>query len=225
MVSNQSQPIIFKIGFDSPIFLSNSVMLKKTSITEGNIVGATLVVALPTAERATTRVAPTIISVIALFLFTAFSTIANAQDTTETSVVFRPHAAPDSIDLKEDIPKKHSPKTAALKSLVPGWGQIYNKRYWKLPIIYGGFAGLTYSIIFNTREHRIYRNALKFRNDDDSLTIDPFPNLSETQLVSFKEYYRRNIDLTIIGFAALYALGIIDATVDAHLKGLSLIHI
>lgn len=113
----------------------------------------------------------------------------------------------------------HSPRKAALLSAVlPGAGQVYNKKYWKLPIIYAGAAGLTYSFQFNHSRYVKYRNAYKYRIDDDASTTDDYIGIyTDDNLNTLQKYYHRYRDLTVIGFAALYALNIIDASVDAHL--------
>lgn len=114
---------------------------------------------------------------------------------------------------------KHSPKKAALFSAVlPGAGQVYNKKYWKLPIIYAGAAGLAYSFQFNQSRYVRYRDAYKYRIDNDATTTDNYIGIySDDNLNTLQKYYHRYRDITVIGFAALYALNIIDATVDAHL--------
>jgi hypothetical protein len=114
--------------------------------------------------------------------------------------------------------KKHSPKKAAIMSAcVPGLGQIYNKKYWKPPIIYVGAAAVIYVASFNSKYYRQYRNAYIARVDGDSTTIDNYLAYQTEDLLSMKNYYRRNLELTYIVGAAIYALNIIDATVDAHL--------
>jgi hypothetical protein len=115
--------------------------------------------------------------------------------------------------------KYHSPKKAALLSAVlPGSGQIYNKKYWKVPIVYAGFAGLAYSFQYNQSRYVKYRDALKFRIDNDSTTTDNYVGIySDDQLTTLYKYYHRYRDLTVIGGLTLYLLNIIDAAVDAHL--------
>ena len=115
--------------------------------------------------------------------------------------------------------KYHSPRKAAIMSaILPGAGQVYNKKYWKLPIIYAGAAGLVYSFQFNQSHYLKYRNAYKYRIDGDASTIDNYVGIySDDNLNTLQKYYHRYRDLTVIGFAALYALNVIDASVDAHL--------
>jgi len=115
--------------------------------------------------------------------------------------------------------KKHSPRKAALMSAcLPGLGQVYNKKYWKLPVIYIGAGVITYFAILNSDSLRNYNNAYKLRMDGDPATIDNYENkYSDDNLLQIKNFYRRNLDLTIIFAAGLYVLNIIDASVDAHL--------
>jgi hypothetical protein len=123
-------------------------------------------------------------------------------------------------DTTKKVPAKyHSPKLAAsLSAILPGTGQIYNKKYWKLPIIYVGFAGLAYSFQFNQSRYVKYRDALKYRLDNDASTTDPYIDVyTDEDLTTLFQYYHRYRDLTVIGGAVLYLLNIVDAAVDAHL--------
>jgi hypothetical protein len=119
----------------------------------------------------------------------------------------------------------HSPRKAGLLStFLPGAGQFYNKKYWKIPIIYGLGATCAYFITDNQRQYKKYRDAIVFRLDDNPETIDEFVNIyPETeQLRVRREFYRRNRDYSIIFTAILYSLNIVDAIVDAHLLNFNL---
>ncbi len=117
--------------------------------------------------------------------------------------------------LKEEPP---SPTRAAmLSATLPGLGQIYNGKYWKVPIIYAGFGTLAYFIDFNNTEYQVWRQAYVARVDGNPNTVDGFPNHSDDNLRRAMEYYRRNLEITYILTAALYMLNILDASVDAHL--------
>ncbi|MEX0812721.1 MAG: DUF5683 domain-containing protein [Chitinophagales bacterium] len=155
---------------------------------------------------------------IPLLLFFVFPKVLLAQ----AEVYTEPKDTLSSqVEVKEVSrqPKKHSPKKAVIFSAVlPGLGQIYNKKYWKLPIIYAGFGGLGYSIYTNTQDWRMYRDAYKLRVDGDPNTVDEFEgSVSENNLLELKNHYKRNIDLSVIFTAVLYALNLVDAAVDAHL--------
>lgn len=125
----------------------------------------------------------------------------------------------DSIVTEKAIVQgNHSPsKAAMLSSVFPGLGQIYNKKYWKLPIVYGALGAAVYAITFNQDQYKIYEGAFYSRLDDD-LTNDQFAGeYDERQLIELQNYYRQQRDLSIILGALAYGLNILDAYVDAHL--------
>lgn len=102
---------------------------------------------------------------------------------------------------------------------LPGLGQVYNGKWWKVPIIYGAFGGLIYSSIANDMKCRTYKNAYLIRIDDDPNTTDQFVGrYSDANLRELVDFYERNRDLSLIFTGVIYALNIIDAGVDAHLK-------
>lgn len=120
------------------------------------------------------------------------------------------------------VEKKHSPHKATLWSLIPGAGQIYNKKYWKVPIVYAGFAVVGYFIITNHSEYIKYNNAYicsaKADADTSYHCTDPIGSKYETSYIkSYRDYYRRNLELSYIIAGAWYILQMLDATVDAHL--------
>ncbi|NEW84204.1 MAG: hypothetical protein GZ094_17815 [Mariniphaga sp.] len=147
----------------------------------------------------------------------------------------------DSLQVVTPIKKvERSPKKASIyAALFPGLGQIYNRKYWKLPIVYGGYAGLIYVLGWNNNQYKDFFQGYRIiaahtstadmkldeRKFLDNLIKNPSISLDNpttfkyisTQLKSGKDYYRRNRDLTIIGIAALHVLSIIDASVDANL--------
>lgn len=112
-------------------------------------------------------------------------------------------------------------KATTLSMVCPGAGQAYNHSYWKLPIVLGGFASLIYCIDFNNRGYQRYSRAYKYRTDGKDDTVDEFANnaaVTDDILRQYKNDYRRNRDLCIILTAAFYAVQVIDAHVDAHMK-------
>lgn len=113
----------------------------------------------------------------------------------------------------------HSPKKATIMSAcLPGLGQIYNHKYWKVPIVYIGLGGATYGFFWNHDKYSTFHDAYAMRVDGDSSTVDNFEGLySESNLLDLSNYYRRNMELSVIIFTFVYIINIIDATVDAHL--------
>lgn len=138
---------------------------------------------------------------------------ANAQDTTGIY-----YSKPVKTG-RDSLTQLHSVRRATMLSAVlPGAGQIYNRKIWKAPIIYAGFAGMGYLIRFNQQRYREYEDALLTRFDNDPNTIDSYEGLyTNDNLRSLSDFYRRNRDLSIAGVALIYVLNIIDAHVDAHL--------
>lgn len=105
-----------------------------------------------------------------------------------------------------------------LSVALPGAGQIYNKSYWKAPLVWGGLAASIYFAIDNQRLHKEYTDAIILRTDDDPTTVDKFQGVySDRYLVEAANFYRQNRDLSIVIALAVYGLQIIDANVDAHL--------
>jgi hypothetical protein len=116
--------------------------------------------------------------------------------------------------------KIHKPSKAALYStILPGLGQAYNKKFWKIPIVYGVIGTIAFFAYNNHKEYLIFRDALRARYDDNPDTNDNFPNINDQVLKAQREYYRRNRDLFMIIGVIAYGLNILDAYVDAHLKG------
>ena len=122
-----------------------------------------------------------------------------------------------------------------LGALVPGLGQIYNQSYWKLPIVYGGFMGCAYAIIWNNGKYVDYKQAYKDICLDEELSDDPNRSYNAilpegydinrmggrsnytSTLKSQQNTYRRYRDISIVAAVVLYALTLIDAYVDAQL--------
>lgn len=117
---------------------------------------------------------------------------------------------------QEDISEIHSPHKATMYSaLVPGLGQVYNKKYWKLPIIYGATGILIYAFNYNNDQYNKYKNAYA---DMDAGEITEFEGITEISvLIRAKDGYKRDRNLNVISLGAVYLLNVVDATVDAHL--------
>ena len=132
------------------------------------------------------------------------------QDTVETSET----SPPEQADAESDT-AYHSPRKAAIYSaMLPGLGQIYNRKYWKLPIVYAGFGTLGYFIGFNNTRFHDFKQAYK---DFPDYKLDyPYPLTLET-IDRAMIFYKRWRDLSILGTLGFYLFQIIDATVDAHL--------
>ncbi len=124
---------------------------------------------------------------------------------------------PSPITYDTDFMAPSPAKAAMLSATLPGLGQVYNRKYWKIPIIYAGFGTLAYFIDFNNTEYRKWREAWIARVDGNPNTVDDYPLYSTDRLEWLMNGYRRNLEVTYILTAALYLLNILDASVDAHL--------
>lgn len=122
----------------------------------------------------------------------------------------------DTLSLDAFLPE-HSPRKAAMYSAVfPGMGQIYNRKYWKVPIVYAGMGTLMYSAIWNGRRYRHYFDKYKYMTEIDP----PLPELDGQSLREvewYKDSHLRYRNLFVILSVGFYALQIVDANVDAHL--------
>ncbi|HSV87546.1 MAG TPA: DUF5683 domain-containing protein [Bacteroidales bacterium] len=108
-------------------------------------------------------------------------------------------------------------RAAMLSAALPGLGQAYNRAYWKIPIIYAGFAGVAFAVNFNNTHYQTWRSAFIAKVDGNPNTIDLYPAFSDAALRRVMEFYRRNLELSYIAGVALYLLNILDANVQAHL--------
>jgi len=136
---------------------------------------------------------------------------------------------PDLASLKQNAERlsaedsakvvEHSIKKATWRSvMLPGWGQLYNKKYLKAPIIWAGMGTTIGFAIYNHQEYLSYRDAYNIRIDDDPETTDQYLNIyTASQLITLENTFRRWRDLSIILTVGVYAYNILDAYVDAHL--------
>ncbi len=156
-----------------------------------------------------------------LFLFMVYPLSAQNTDTLsvkkEKILVIK-----DSLSFKESFDPL-APSTAAFYSAVlPGLGQAYNKKYWKIPIIYAGMATGVYFYIQNDKDYDRFRDAYKRRlagfTDDEFFGNGDTPNVSTERLIDAQKSAQRNKDLSIVLSLVFYLVNIIDANVDAHLK-------
>ncbi len=130
----------------------------------------------------------------------------------------------DTSIVDKPLPKiKHSPAKATLFSAVlPGMGQAYNKKYWKIPILYAGAGVLGYFIYFNNQRHLAFKDSYYAKVYNYDTKLDPFPRLSLESVTLNKNYFQRNRDFLVIISVLVYGLNLVDANVDAHLKDFDL---
>lgn len=119
------------------------------------------------------------------------------------------------------VQKKHNPKKATLYSaILPGLGQAYNKKYWKIPIVYAGIGTIFYIANMNGDNYKDYRNAYDYKTGTKTNVSEDIIKIADRyspeNLISLRDYYRRNMELSWIIMALWYGINIIDASVDAH---------
>ncbi len=124
-----------------------------------------------------------------------------------------------------DTSKKYNPNVAVWRSLmIPGWGQATNKKYWKIPLVYGALGTTGYIFFRNIRQYKDARNAYILATDNDPLNDDqikqPYFSVKDQpeRIRVFRNAVRQNVDYSVLFFIAFWGLNVADAAVDAHLK-------
>ncbi|HKP32169.1 MAG TPA: DUF5683 domain-containing protein [Chitinophagaceae bacterium] len=170
---------------------------------------------------------------IILFFFFLIPVITVAQDDSASAkkdTTMHLQGKIDTSIIKLDTTKKkHSPRLAAIRSaIIPGWGQIYNKKIWKVPIVYTAIGIPTYMFIHNKKwyDKTKYAYAVASSPNPSQDSIDKVDKRLKifverqqaTTLVNYRNELRRNMDYSILFFLLFWSLNIVDATVDAHLR-------
>lgn len=127
-----------------------------------------------------------------------------------------------TVKVKPPLPWEPKPKRAGLYSaIIPGLGQIYNKQYWKAPIVYAALGAGAYFIQDNLKQYRKFRKAYISRIDNDPSTTDKgenTENLDPQSLQQIQNDYRKQAELTVLLTGVGYILQIMDAVASAHLR-------
>lgn len=148
------------------------------------------------------------------FLFTLIS-FCSAQKS-DTTFVVKPDSAQQKKATKKAIYSR-ARKATVMSAVFPGLGQIYNHKYWKAPVIYAALGGIAYWGINNHVQYKYYSDNLKAIYDENPDTNNE-TLYSANQLIDQKRYYKKYRDMAVMLGALVYAINIIDANVDAHLK-------
>ena len=121
------------------------------------------------------------------------------------------------IDFDELDPSAPS-KAAFYSAVLPGLGQGFNKKYWKIPIVYAAIGTSIFSYDFNQKKYWDYRNAYKSRKA--GYNNDPYQNLiiDDDRLLDGADFHKKNRDLSMVFIIGFYILNILDANIDSHLK-------
>lgn len=146
-----------------------------------------------------------------LFLFCSAMLAQNDKDK-----IAQPLKSADTVQVQEPIDPLSPARAAFYSAVLPGLGQAYNKKYWKIPIVYGALGTGIYFYINNNKEYNRYRDAYKSRLagfEDDEF----FGRIDLNGLQRAQKFYRKNKEISLLVTIGIYALNIIDANVDAHL--------
>lgn len=158
---------------------------------------------------------------IIFVLFIVFGSIAGAFSASNRDTVDLIAISEADIDT-DTTSSKHSPPLATvLSAIVPGAGQVYNRKYWKVPLIYAGFAGIGYTAYYNGERYNKYKKVIIHYNNLDSAqqkgtVIVGGRSVSVDNVKAVRDDFRRYRDLNLIIMGGWYVLNIIDANVDAH---------
>lgn len=146
---------------------------------------------------------------ILLWLFSCGSHLAFGQEKSDAVLITK-----DTLK-SQDINPLAPAKAAFYSAILPGLGQAYNKKYWKIPLVYGALGTTLYFYASNNDKYHEFRDAYKDRLAGKS--NPKYDYLDDSRLIQAQRFYRRNRDLSMLLTVAFYALNIIDANVDAHL--------
>lgn len=146
---------------------------------------------------------------IYLFFISFGNTVAFSQTEKETALIVK-----DTLK-SNDIDPLTPAKAAFYSAILPGLGQAYNKKYWKIPLVYGAIGTSLYFYADSNKKYNQYRDAYKRRLE--GYTDDKFSYLDDSRLIAGQKFYQRNRDLSVLVAVAFYVLNIVDANVDAAL--------
>lgn len=165
-----------------------------------------------------------------MLILPCFSTAQNNEDSVivNSKDTLLLHAPKDTsgknvLALDTTLSKKHDPKKAILRSaILPGWGQAYNKKYWKIPIIYAALGTTTAVFLDNINTYNDLRKAVIYKSDtiaaNDELIPAEYRRFNVRDLQYYRNAFRQYIDYSVLVFLLFWGLNVVDAAVDAHLK-------
>lgn len=153
--------------------------------------------------------------IFSLLLFFSFQFhYAQEKEAQEETIAAEKKSDSDFLYDNDDYDPLRPARAAFYSAVVPGLGQAYNKRYWKIPIVYGALASSLYYYSLNGRAYKRYRNAFKLRKAGQP---DAYEFLSLASLENAQKVTRKNRDTSLLMFVGLYALQVLEASIDAHL--------
>jgi hypothetical protein len=152
------------------------------------------------------------------FVFCVNQLNAQADSATTTKQKIKPFAKINPL-------APYQPGVAIVRSaIIPGWGQATNKKYWKLPLVYGAIGTTTYLFFRNIKQYKeardAYTNAIDGNPNNNNLIPEPYLSVVQfPELIkNFRNGVRQNVDYSVLFFILFWGLNVVDAAVDAHLK-------
>lgn len=152
-----------------------------------------------------------------ILAFILLMTMAAFSQTDSSAIVS--NVVTDTLTTNAKMEKVHNPKVAiALSAVLPGAGQVYNHKWWKVPIVYACLGGASYSIYYFATQTKRYKMEYRYRTNGIVDKLDPkLANDSDDNILAERNFYRRYMEISIAALAIVYMLNIVDAAVDAHL--------
>ena len=158
-----------------------------------------------------------VILIIGLFVAgQAYTQIPVVAERGDTTVIRSLSADTPATEIKMEAPEHDPTKAALFSAAIPGLGQAYNKKYWKIPIVWAALGAFGYFIIWNNDQYQYYRRNLIYEIEQDP----NYPNdsgLNQSTLKSARDQHRRNRDQLVLYGILFYLAQVVDAHVDAHL--------
>jgi hypothetical protein len=162
---------------------------------------------------------------IPLMIFISGLLFCNGVHAQKDSTAKPPQKKNSNLFSKPDPGKAYNPRIAMWRSaILPGWGQVTNKKYWKVPIVYAALGVTTVIYFRNTKQYReardAYANAIDNDPTNDYQIPQPYFSIKDQpeRIKNFRNQVRQNVDYTVLFFILFWGLNVVDATVDAHLK-------
>ena len=161
---------------------------------------------------------------LSLFLFSCCEKVCAQQDTLKISPAGT-IATGGSVEKARDSIKKYNPNKAVIRSaVIPGWGQVTNKKYWKVPLVYAALGITTAVLVHNVKQYQDAKNAYILATDtikgNDIFIKQPYYSVKDQpeRIKTFRNEVRQNVDYSVLVFLIFWGLNVADAAVDAHLK-------
>ncbi len=159
--------------------------------------------------------------IIILCLFSALQSFSQKEKDSTSIAIDQSSLIVKELITRPDIDPLRPSKAAFYSAILPGLGQAYNKKYWKIPLVWGAIGAGVYFYVTNDQQFDRYRDAYKRRlagfKDDEFYGPNSTPFVSDDGLIRAQQQFRRNKEVSLLITFGLYALNIIDANVDAHL--------